>query len=317
MRRLRLIAFTLAVSCAPAAPAATARPRPAPASAYVVEEPDLLAEGIAFAPRTRTLYVGSEYKGRIVAVDARGASRPFATGLLAVLGLRVDEAHGLLWAATNGEAGTLTPSERRGTSELVAFDLATGEPRRRVVLRDADKHLLNDVAIAADGAAYVTDSEGGTVLRLAPAADALEPFVPRGTFRYPNGIAFLGEHLYVADGAGVARVDERGVHPLAHDAAVELRGVDGLYACGGDLLAVQNGRRPGRIARFRLDGAHDRVTGVTVLDQGSLPLPTTGALDGGAFLAVANSDIDALTEDGLRPGSRPRTTVVRIDGACD
>jgi hypothetical protein len=186
-----------------------------PRAAYVVEQRDLLAEGIAYDEDGRALFVGSEYQGKILRVDERGAARPFATGLLGVLGLRVDPAHGLLWAATNGEPGAQTDAARRGQSELVALDLTTSAVRARFAAAKG-KHLLNDVAVAADGTAYVTDTEGHAVLRARPGGSALEPFAS-GSFPYVNGITFLDGRLYVADGAGISRIDDAGsVHPLSH-----------------------------------------------------------------------------------------------------
>jgi hypothetical protein len=290
----------------------------APRAAFTVEERDLLAEGIAWDDAGRALFVGSKYQGKIVRVDASGVARPFTTGLLGVLGVRVDAAHGLLWAATNGEPGARTDAAGRGASALVAIDLVTGAVRARYTPGSKGKHLLNDVAVAADGTAYVTDSDAGAVLAARPGASTLTPFVAAGVFHYPNGIAFLGKTLYVADGTGIARVDDAGgAHPMAHDAAVETRGIDGLYACGDGLLGIQNGRRPYSVVSFTLGGA-DAIAHARTLyaDDGALPSPTTGALDGASLLLVANSDTDALTEAGLAKGDRPRTTILRLDDAC-
>jgi sugar lactone lactonase YvrE len=179
--------------------------------------------------------------------------------------------------------------------------------------------LLNDVAIGPDGTAYVTESESGAVFRARGAGPALEPFVAPDQMSYPNGIAFARGALYVAHFSGIVRVDEKGtLHRLAAPDGVKTGGIDGMYECGGGLIGVQNGLTLTRIARFAIDADADRITSARALfvDDGTLPLPTTGALDGSALFLVANSDIDAVTPSGLAPGDRPRTTIVRIADAC-
>ena len=76
---------------------------PPPAEvAFRIADPDLIPEGIAYDPKTRTFFVGSTFKRKIVAVDAAGRARDFTTeaqdGIFGVLGLRVDADRRILWA---------------------------------------------------------------------------------------------------------------------------------------------------------------------------------------------------------------------------
>ena len=45
--------------------------------AFRIADPELIPEGIAYDPATKTFFVGSTYKRKIVAVDAAGKTRDF------------------------------------------------------------------------------------------------------------------------------------------------------------------------------------------------------------------------------------------------
>jgi sugar lactone lactonase YvrE len=294
---------------------------PSRRAVYILDEPDLLAEGIAWDAAQRALFVGSIMRGAIFRLPESGGARLFAGGLLPVLGVRIDAARGLLWAATNAEPGTAAAADpaSSGRSELVALDLRTGAVRRKLSLSDGHKHLLNDVAVGDDGTVYVTDSEAGAVLRSAGGGGDLRTFVPAGALDYPNGIAFARGRLYVAHSPGlVIAAADGSTHAVGVAPGVDPRAIDGLYPCGDGLLGVQSAHRPPRITRFRLDGSGERIVASQLVakDPDRLPLPTTGALDGADLLVVANSDVDALGERGLSPGSRPTTRILRFENVC-
>ena len=94
--------------------------------------------------------------------------------------------------------------------------------------------MLNDVAIAPDGTAYVTDTESAAVWRHGAADPGLVAFLPAGALRAPNGIACDGRRLLVAHASGVMIVAlASGARTeLAVPAGSTLRGLDGLYVGG-------------------------------------------------------------------------------------
>lgn len=168
----------------------------------------------------------------------------------------------------------------------------------------------------------VTDSEEGTVYRVrnGQAERLLEP----GALPYPNGIAATpdGRRAFVAHGEGIAVLDlaTRRLTPLPHPDGVAILGIDGLYLDlqpgGGRLIGIQNDTDPIRLIALPLDPTLTRVTGLTVLAARSpnLPSPTTGALVGGDFYFMANTQIDQLGDDGrLRvPLEKLEPVVVRV-----
>lgn len=285
--------------------------------AFTLPGADFIPEGIAVDPATRTFYVGSIRKRTIVAIGPDKTVRPFVKdGSLGVLGLKVDSARGVLWAtswASDGMEGYVASDE--GRAEVTAYALADGAQRRRISFAAGkDPHLLNDLAIASDGTLYVTDSTAGAVWRVPPDRDVFEPLVAAGSFAYPNGIALASETLLVAHGTGIAIVDRaKGTFTrMSTVPGAPLGGIDGLLVDGRSLVAVQNGLGVPRIVRITLDGT--RATGLTVLenDAALLELATTATVLDGALYTIANSQVDALSDGGIKPGRTLReSSVVR------
>jgi sugar lactone lactonase YvrE len=223
---------------------------------------DLIPEGIAVDPATSTFYVGSIRKRTILAIGRGGKARTFVPagrdGISGVLGLKVDAARGVLWAASwasDGMEGYTKADE--GRAELTAFALADGSKRRRIAFSaGAGPHLLNDIAIAPDGTLYVTDSIAGAVWRVPADRDVFEPVMPPESFAYPNGIvlAWTGA-LLVAHGTGVAVIDPASglVERMESAPNIPLGGIDGMLLDGHTLYAVQNGLGAPRIVAIELD----------------------------------------------------------------
>lgn len=295
---------------------AQARQTPAHSSriAFRIAEPDLIPEGIAWDPVTKSFYVGSLYKRKIVRLGPDGAAHDFVAsgrnGLWTVLGMKVDPERRILWvnsAADNREG------EAAGSSGLFAFDLPTGRLLEKNILDGrTQKHLFNDLVVTSRGEVFLTDSESGAIYRHALKGRALEAFLPPGSFSYPNGIALdeARRRLYVADfakGISIVAIDTRKKSPLAHPQNMSLHGIDGLYCYEANLVGIQNGAGMERVAEFRLDNTGYRVTSLRALESHNpqLHIPTTGAVVGNDFYYLANSQLDSLGDEGqLAAGAR-------------
>lgn len=110
----------------------------------------------------------------------------------------------------SARAPQVIPEAERGRNSLFQYDLRTGALLRKVPLEaTSGTHLLNDLALAANGDVFVTDSEAGSVLVLRAGSDTLTPLVPERSLIYPNGLALSedGARLYVAQFHGLVRVD--------------------------------------------------------------------------------------------------------------
>jgi sugar lactone lactonase YvrE len=292
-----------------------ARTRDAP---VVLRLPDaqLIPEGIAHDPVGRRHYVGSIAQRKIVVVDAKARVRDFSQAsdrLDAVLGLAVDaKRRQLLAVSTNGFEDS-AKLERRNA--VLRYDLASGRRIQRLEAPDAMQ--LNDLAIAADGTLYVTDSASHSLFRAAPGDSALARVGAAGGLRGANGIAIgSGGALYVTLSTGIARVDPATakMQRLPQPDNVMTGGIDGLYWHRGDLVGVQNSTNPGRVIRIALADGGTRIAGVTVLQSHHHPLfvePTTGTVVGGALHVIANSHVLNHQPDGtLRDVASLRPTAI-------
>lgn len=286
--------------------------------AATIGEPDLIPEGIEVDPATGRIFVGSLAKEKIVVVDAKGEARDFVKpgeGLWDILGMKADPARRTLWVCTAaGEQG----GRDSGKAALLGFDLGGGRLKYRYEVSADRVHLFNDLAIARNGDVYLTDSEAGAVYRLASGAKALELFLPYGSLFYPNGIAIApdGARLVVASASrGVSTVDlkTKAIRDIATGPTATLAGIDGLYVYGGDLVAVQNGIGEGRVMRFKMNPAFDRVVDSEVLESRNerFDIPTTGSIAGEDFYFIANSHLQHLgAGDAIADRSKLRDVVI-------
>ena len=200
--------------------AAAAEPVVRSDTAFTLGDPDFVPEGIAHDPTDDAFYVGSLHGRGVVRVHRDGRRETFAAGgadgLGQVLGLRVDAPRRRLWLASLVQDST-APRFREGIGGwafLHAYDLRTGRPAGRWAVPDSSgPHLLNDIAVTADGDVYVTDSEGDALWRLRAGGARLERVHggARG-FAYPNGLALTpdGARLHVAHFEGLSVVELRG-----------------------------------------------------------------------------------------------------------
>ncbi len=267
--------------------------------AFALRDVTGLIEGIAWRASTGDFYFG-DVNGR--AVWRRNKDNtlrrftPEGDELLGVLGLAIDEANGLMWAATSAvRAMRGYTAEQQGAAELVELDLASGAVRRTLPVTPKTggtaAHLLGDLAIAEDGTVYVTDSGEPVIWHLPKGAAVLERLVESPEFISLQGIVVLPEALIVADRLnGLIRIDRarRTVEPLAAPPDVTLVGIDGLVlAPDGHLLAIQNDVYPARVLRIQLEPDAAAVSAVTVLESGHLTMvaPSLGCIgpDGDLF----------------------------------
>jgi sugar lactone lactonase YvrE len=263
--------------------------------AFRIPEKNLIAESIAYDPKSRAFFVSSVRKRKILRVDASGAVRDFvASEVWGVNGLGVDAKRRILYATSMAHARVEGfDKDKPPGGALFAFDLDSG---KRIARYDAPKDVfVDDLTVAPDGTVYVSNSQG-SVLKLADGA--LTTFA-RG-MRSAQGSAFGNGLLYVADYAGAIFA----VDPRTGDAAkltlpddFAAIGIDGLEFVDGRLLAIQNGVNPNRVVRLTLDGPL-RVKSWEIVDMNreEMDEPTIGVAAKGAFYWIANSQGDRIAK---------------------
>ena len=249
--------------------------------AFTLPQQDLVPEGLAYDPGSKSFFVSSVRERKIMRYQ-RGEITRFAGGLSdtlwSMMGMRLDAARGRLWVATSAiREGKGVPAKDLGGTGVLAFDIKTGVlSSRRILPADGAAHLFGDLTLDADGNVYVTDSSGGGLYRVPATGGGPQLVIPPGTFVSPQGLDMdeSGRVLYVADySQGVFRVDldTKTAMLLRHPGRQTLLGIDGLYRYGNSLIAVQNGVRPQRVLRLgaervRREDRDDRDPGVEPAD---------------------------------------------------
>ncbi len=226
----------------------------------------LYPEGIAYSAQLDRFLVTSIPFGKIGTVSITGRYEDLLTdaGFIAGIGMKVAGNRVFVCNSDQGRSVRSTPATTRQTAELLVFDLTTRQLIRRTdldaLLPAADPNFANDVTLAPDGTAYVTDSFSPVIYRVTP--DGTASILVRDDVRFSsptfglNGIAYntngylivanTGQgKLYkvdLANGNAVTEVIISNTSPTANS----LPG-DGLTFFNGDLYVVTGGSRVAQV----------------------------------------------------------------------
>lgn len=290
-------------------------------TAFILEERDLIPEGIAYEPAEKAFYLSSIYKRKIVKITSDGKASdlisPGADEIEQVLGMRVD-ARGLLWACNN------TPEHDtvRKISNVHVYDLRTKKMVKRFKLEDDNRHLFNDLYITKAGDVFVTDTHAGMLWVVRKDSKTLEEFTKAGSVAFANGITATPDEkfLIVSTGGaqGVVRVDlaTKQISSISNDRYMVM-GYDGLYQYNNTLIGVQNTFFPESIQKITLNAGSDRAERIDFLCErdAKFNAPTTGVIVGDQFYFIANSQLLQIIGNKGKikdPASLEETIIMKI-----
>ena len=226
----------------------------------------VVAENLT-SSRDGTVYFGSMAKGTIYRA-APGASQaePWilasTAGLTRVLGVLADDKANTLWVcqnATDGRDGRPVT----GQTALRSFDLTSGAAKGTYPF-PPNSGVCNDIAVSADGAAYVSESFGGRVHRLKPGATALEVWASDEQLNVIDGLSFLADgSLYVNNFATgklfrIPSKPDGSAGPIAPiETSLPLVRPDGLRTAGPRTLI--QAEQQGRVTELTISGDRAEV----------------------------------------------------------
>ncbi|MEV6239616.1 hypothetical protein [Lentzea sp. NPDC051838] len=263
-------------------------------------------EGVTYDPIRHRFLVGSVTHGTVSRVEGDKAKTlvddPW---LITTMGLTVDPYRGRL-LVTNADLGLADrskPETTRAFAGLGIYDLRTGKAIHRVTLATGPGHFANDVALAPDGTAYVTDSISGTIYKITPDGNATT-LVQHPDLAQPstggwglNGIAYLGDKLVAA----LSGARKLAVIPLANPRNVTtisaaIGAPDGLLALGRTRLLLVDNTAANRVVEVRTT---DNWQTVEVVNETKWPdkAPTTLTRTPCGAYAVAGR-LDVLLSGG-------------------
>jgi sugar lactone lactonase YvrE len=230
-----------AVEAAPAAPMLP--------DVIVAERGGFIPEGVEYDMDNGRLLTGSLSEGSVFQLHEDGRVTPLVSDpdLVSSVGIEADELRDRLLVANSDRS--VFQGETRGQAMLGVYNLTTGERIAMVDLAatvedagDDAAFFANDVAVADDGTAYVTDTRMNLVYRVDTdyQASVFHRFDDDGSG--PNGIVeHPAGYLLVARGAALWKV------PLADPASAtavmlpeDIPGQDGLVWSAGRLAIVSN-----------------------------------------------------------------------------
>ena len=146
-------------------------------------------ESITAAPDGR-LFIGSIAARQIFTVKAGGAAAVPWVGAdsepsLGVYGVFADAGSNTLWACFSSFPGS--DKTAQAPSALASYDLQTGKSKARYLLPTRGA-FCNDIAVASDGTAYVTDTDNMAIDRLKQGDSRLTVWAGNGSFGPKGGV---------------------------------------------------------------------------------------------------------------------------------
>jgi len=136
---------------------------------------------------TSSIGLGVVFKAAPGARQASAWTQKPKNGPQNILGVLADGKSGTLWACYSDMS--LFKGNAGETAVLRAIDLRSGKVRRSY--KFPDKGFCNDIAIAADGTVYATDTHGGRIMRLSGGSNALDAWFKDRKLKGADGIAVM------------------------------------------------------------------------------------------------------------------------------
>lgn len=282
------------------------------------DEPRFVPEGIAIGD-DGTLYLGSIHTGQLIRLGHKASVLSSRNSHWSVFGMRLHP-DGSIWFASAAVPQLQDVGEDEGKTGLFRIDVDTGEISKAAVLPQYEPaQVLGDLIIADANTIYTTDSLTGAIYRYYIDSNEFEIFVERGRLGSPQGLVLdeSGGYLYVADYIGGlyrVSVQDGSLVKVQVPENVSDYGIDGLYRNGSELLLIQNGVRPHRVAALQLNDSGRAVTGARVLASNleGFDEPTLGTIHGDDFIFVANSHWNRFDADNQLPDGLAGPLILKI-----
>lgn len=298
-------------------------------TAFTLPEAGLLAAGLAMDAKSGDTYVASARERKIIRRAKDGTISDFATekdGLLAVSYLTIDPVRGQLIASMAAMPFMRGyKQEDAGKTAIAIFDLASGKAVKTVFLSGrGDHHLLNASVVDRAGNVFVVDSASHEIYRIRRASNEIELFISSVVYPAPQSLVLSADErtMWVVDyieGIWAMEILSADRHRLEAAPEIYTAGLLGLVRVTDGFVGVQNGVRPNRVVRFRMDAKGERLTAAETLERNhpAYSGPAQGTMDGNDFIYIANSQLELLDEKtGTFPADKGLpTTILRLPTA--
>ncbi|WP_221392985.1 SMP-30/gluconolactonase/LRE family protein [Dyadobacter sp. NIV53] len=213
-------------------------------------------EGIAYSSQLDKFLVTSIPLGKIgtVSVDGQYEDLISAPELISGIGMKVAGDHIFVCNSDRGVSIKSTPAGSFQTAELLVFNLNTGQLERKTdldaLIPAAERNFANDVTLAPDGTAYVTDSFSPVIYKVGPDGTGSVLVRDDVNFSSPNfglnGIVYHPDGYLIVANTGQGKLFK--VNLQNANLVSEITGTgalpgDGLTLLNNDLYVVTGGTR--------------------------------------------------------------------------
>ncbi|MEK6681572.1 MAG: DJ-1/PfpI family protein [Nitrospirota bacterium] len=293
---------------------------------YTLRGENVYPEGIAYDSKTESLFVGSFYKGEIQHIQKGNVTVFVPAGqdeLHSVVGLFADAKRRRLWVC-NSEAGAsqrATP-ESIGKASVHIYNLDSKALLKRIAFTQQSGHFCNDIALDANGNAYITDSFSPIIWKVGSTDFVLSEFVNDDKFRGEgfnlNGIRITPDGKYLItvkmNSGQLFRISlkDRSVIEIKLNRPIDAG--DGMIFSGKRELLVVEGfgaKEPG-IATLIFSKDYSSATISKKLQSPKIKVPTTITIADGR-LFVVNSQFNHLFKPEESGPPEPSFSIVGFD----
>ena len=266
---------------------------------FIIEEKDLIPEGVALDYRTNIIYVGSTYKRKIIQIDSEGKISDFISqekdSIWSVLGMEVDESTGILWVNTahmHDAMPLINPTEtKEWMTSVSAFDISKRKLIKKYKL-NATNAAFNDLTVTANGNVYTTESANNKIFMINSETDSLELFLELKNYNFPNGITYSEKLnlLFVSTREGVLKINikSKKYKLLKEKDGVNAKRIDGLAIFKNYLI----GHQSSKVSKFLMNEDFTEIIEMETLDSGDeFDSSTTGEVSNGFYYYIINSQL--------------------------
>ncbi|HMI64963.1 MAG TPA: hypothetical protein VK517_02940, partial [Cyclobacteriaceae bacterium] len=269
-------------------------------TAFVLHDRSLHTEGIDYDAASKTFYVGSIHKRKIVKVTALGVATDFCPegidGMTSIFGIKVDAKKNLLWACSS-PMQEMKDYDSTARSAVFKFELSSGKLLEKIQRPKMEKDgVFGDLVLNKKGDVFVSDSQTNTIFIINEKTRHLEPFFTSPDFWNIQGLSFSDNEkfLFLSDYVkGIYRLElkTKTLTEVTCNLDVSLKGIDGLVYDDHALIAIQNGTNPRRVMRYILNADQDQIIKFDIIDRKhpAFNEPTLGVVAGKTFYYIANS----------------------------